>query len=281
MNVKKDERNNIIYGAEYIPENSKVNFVGTGNILYLESGVYLENAILNFNGSDSIIYIRGGNHKLNLNVSINNQCTFAMGRNNYLNGRLNVIVSEQTNVCLGDNCVISFGIWIRTADPHLIYDVSNHKRINPSKSVIIGDHVWIGQGALVLKGTYIGSGAIIGAASVVSGKKIPSNTVYAGNPVREVKKNVFWDGACVHSWTQTQTKKYEKYDENKWVFLDDRESIEPEQLQNQLRNALDAEARLAVIRNIYEEKERSNSRFCIVEKQNSKESIIGRMFKKS
>ena len=52
MNVKKDERNNIIYGAEYIPENSKVNFVGTGNILYLESGVYLENAILNFNGSD-------------------------------------------------------------------------------------------------------------------------------------------------------------------------------------------------------------------------------------
>ena len=47
------------------------------------------------------------------------------------------------------------------------------------------------------------------------------------------------------------------------------------------RNALDAEARLAVIRNIYEEKERSNSRFCIVEKQNSKESIIGRMFKKS
>ena len=48
MNVKKDERNNIIYGAEYIPENSKVNFVGTGNILYLESGVYLENAILNF-----------------------------------------------------------------------------------------------------------------------------------------------------------------------------------------------------------------------------------------
>ena len=71
MNVKKDERNNIIYGAEYIPENSKVNFVGTGNILYLESGVYLENAILNFNGSDSIIYIRGGNHKLNLNVSVN------------------------------------------------------------------------------------------------------------------------------------------------------------------------------------------------------------------
>lgn len=87
MNVKKDERNNIIYGAEYIPENSKVNFVGTGNILYLESGVYLENAILNFNGSDSIIYIRGGNHKLNLNVSVNNQCTFAMGRNNYLNGQ--------------------------------------------------------------------------------------------------------------------------------------------------------------------------------------------------
>ena len=34
MNVKKDERNNIIYGAEYIPENSQEIFY-TWRVAYI------------------------------------------------------------------------------------------------------------------------------------------------------------------------------------------------------------------------------------------------------
>ncbi|UKI27936.1 MAG: hypothetical protein L6V91_05215 [Bacilli bacterium] len=38
------------------------------------------------------------------------------------------------------------------------------KRINQSKKYFfIGDHVWIGQGIMVLKNAMVGSGAVIGA----------------------------------------------------------------------------------------------------------------------
>ena len=49
---------------------------------------------------------------------------------------------------------------IRTADPHIIYDI-HRKRINPSKSVFIGDHVWCGQNVLLLKGCRVGSGVSV------------------------------------------------------------------------------------------------------------------------
>ena len=65
---------------------------------------------------------------------------------------MNVILSEQKHLFIGNDCLLSFGIWVRNADPHLIYDVESHKRVNPTKSIYIGDHVWIGQSAMILKG---------------------------------------------------------------------------------------------------------------------------------
>ena len=136
-----------------------------------------------------------------------------MGKNNYMNGTLHVLISERKHCLIGNNCLFSTDIWIRNADPHLIYDISTMKRINSTKSVFIGDHVWIGQSALLLKGTRIDSGSIIGAMSVVSGKKIANNSIWAGNPVRMVKKNIFWNESCVHKWNMLQTKKSKEYSE--------------------------------------------------------------------
>lgn len=77
--------------------------------------------------------------------------TLYIGKNNYFNGKLNLILSERKHIVIGDDGLFSFGIWLRTADPHLIYSCETHERINPSKNILIGDHVWIGQGSLVLK----------------------------------------------------------------------------------------------------------------------------------
>ena len=56
--------------------------------------------------------------------------------------------------------------------------------------------MWIGQHVYFLKGTQIGSGSIIGAKSLVAGKKIKSNTIYAGNPAKLIRKDVFYDRDC-------------------------------------------------------------------------------------
>lgn len=109
--------------------------------------------------------------KYHLNLTIYNNSLIYIGRDNYFNGSLNIIAGEEKDIIIGDNCMISFGSWIRNTDPHLVYDSSTYCRINPSKSVLIGDHVWIGQSCIILKGTVVGSGSILGAGSVVSGKK--------------------------------------------------------------------------------------------------------------
>lgn len=182
------------------------------NILFCGPGVTLSNTKIAFNGSNSVVYLCGSKKDYKLSVSLNNDNVLFIGSNNYFNGPLNIVLSEQKHCLIGNDCLFSFGIWIRTADPHLIYSAETRQRLNPSKSVFIGDHVWVGQSALLLKGTQIDSGSIIGAGSVVSGKTISHNCSCAGNPCRILKENIFWEGSCVHSWTQPATERSQSFD---------------------------------------------------------------------
>lgn len=218
MNIieKKEDllklENNTFKGNLPEMNNSKIIFNGNNNILFCDKKVILNNSIIEFNGDNSIIFLASNSHEYRLSFSVNHNSTLYIDKNNYFNDKLHVILSEESNLIIGKNSLFSFGIWIRTADPHLIYDSKTRLRINKSKSVYIGDHVWIGQDALILKGTKIDSGSIIGAASVVSGKIIKNNRVYAGNPVKLVRRNIFWNESCVHKWKKNNTKNSLDYD---------------------------------------------------------------------
>ncbi len=203
-----------------LPEmkNSTVRISGENNVLFCNVDVKLINSRINFNGSNSVVFLCGSGHECKLNLSIWNNSVFYIGEKNYINGTMNIVISEAGNIFIGSNGVYSFGIWIRNADPHLIYDIHTKKRINPTRSVFVGDHVWIGQQALILKGSMIASGSIVGAMSVVAGKKIPSNTSWAGNPVRELGKDIFWKGNSVHGWTQKQTVESMTCDEEDYIY---------------------------------------------------------------
>ncbi|MFE4813367.1 hypothetical protein ACFQ9Y_19885 [Peribacillus simplex] len=64
--------------------------------------------------------------------------------------------------------MLSSGVVVRLADPHLVYDGTTRKRINRTKSVYLGDHIWIGQDVMILKGVEVGTGSILGAMSLVT-----------------------------------------------------------------------------------------------------------------
>ncbi len=198
--------------------NSNINFKGKNNILYCGEGVKLVNSTLAFNGSDSIIYLSGSKREYRLNISINHNSACHMGKDNYMNGTLNIVLSEQRHCYIGSECLFSFGIWIRNADPHLIYSAETMERINPTKSVFIGDHVWVGQSAMILKGTRIQAGSILGAMGVAAGKEIPANTSWGGNPAKLLKENIFWDGACVHAWKEENTEKNQVYKDDRHIY---------------------------------------------------------------
>lgn len=200
--------------------NSKILISGKDNIIVIEDGCKLLNTNININGNGNLVYLSSNKNNIMLNLSIFNNSTCYIGKNVYFNGTLNVILSEEKNFLVGSDCLFSFGIWVRTADPHLIYDAESKVRINHSKSVLIGEHCWIGQAAMLLKGCEVGSGSIIGGGAVLS-KRVGNNEIYAGNPAKKIKEGIFWSGECVHTFTDEKTKKYNVMNKSDYIFSQD------------------------------------------------------------
>ena len=239
-------------------KNSSINFNGSNNIFYCDANVRLVNTTLTFNGNNCVIYLCQNKHPYKLDVVTYNNSAFYIGRDNYFNKKLSAILSEQKHIFIGDDGLFSFGIWMRIADPHLIYDISSKKRLNPTKSIYLGDHVWVGQSALLLKGTQIHSGSIVGAMSVVSGKTIPSNTSWAGNPAHQIAENIFWTGKCVHTWQDNETSQNATCDTNLYTYKHTKnEFISFEQIDTALTSAATAQDRYIYLSNLTKNKKKN------------------------
>ena len=100
-------------------------------------------------------------------------------------------VIEGTRIILGKDCMLSSGIEIRTGDSHSIVN-NEGDRINPSKEIVVGNHVWIGTRAMLLKGSRIADDCIVGAGSIVTGSFDEAGCALAGNPAKVLRKDVSW-----------------------------------------------------------------------------------------
>ena len=65
-------------------------------------------------------------------------------------------------------------------------------RINPSESIVVQDHVWIGYRALVNKGVVIPKNSVVGTGAVVTKAFEEENVILAGVPAKIVKHNIDW-----------------------------------------------------------------------------------------
>ncbi len=82
---------------------------------------------------------------------------------------------------------ISENVTIRDSDNHTII----REGYEVSQPVKIGNHVWIGLGAIILKGVTIGDGAVIAAGAVVT-RDVPPKALAGGVPAKVIKENIEW-----------------------------------------------------------------------------------------
>lgn len=87
---------------------------------------------------------------------------------------------------IGDNCCLSvISILAHDYSWYTLLESCHDMLPDSGGEVKIGNNCFIGFQSLILKGTTIGDNVIIGARSVVKGN-IPSNTVWAGIPARQI-----------------------------------------------------------------------------------------------
>lgn len=69
-------------------------------------------------------------------------------------------------MAIGERCLFSSKITIRIGNSHSILD-KNGTRINPSKGISIGNHVWIGNTVIILKGTEVNEDSVIATGGIL------------------------------------------------------------------------------------------------------------------
>jgi acetyltransferase-like isoleucine patch superfamily enzyme len=94
------------------------------------------------------------------------------------------------SVRIGRHCLLAGSVHVYDMDGHPL-DADRRRAGDPTPPegvapVVIGDDVWIGNGAFILKGVTVGDRSVIAARAVVT-KDVPTDSVVAGNPARVVK----------------------------------------------------------------------------------------------
>lgn len=187
--------------------NVQVEFNGSNNKLVIDSDSGIHNTKISFPADDGVCIVGPqGNYCGKIRVGW--KCLVSIGSRITCTTACSIYTAENTYVLIGDDCMFASAIIIRTEDSHAIYDVESGKRINPSRNVAIGQHVWLAEDALILSGSRIGAGSTIAARAVVKGV-IPNNCVAAGIPCKVLKRNTAWERpnlAFAQPWVRNNAK---------------------------------------------------------------------------
>ncbi|WP_405899697.1 acyltransferase [Streptomyces sp. NBC_00727] len=191
---KDDQGNEIVYDGEVRHENIDIRFKGSNNTLVIDARADIKDLVVNFTGNNGRVEIAPTSEKrvgLRFQMRCGHESLIRIGENVGCAGRTFISAVEGVSVTLGTDVMLSRNIEIRADDSHPIYDVRTEKRLNPSRSIVVGDHVWIAKHAVLLGGATIGDGSVIGYRSIVT-SSVPNNCVAVGSPARVVRRNIAW-----------------------------------------------------------------------------------------
>lgn len=188
--VKKGKYNRIINKGSLL-FSVKFKIIGNNNIIQLGELSKLIRTTIIIIGNNNSIEIGNNNSIYNSEFWTEDNFNVIHLYNKIRVNGCHFAATEGKSIIVGSDCLFSKEIDIRTGDSHSVIIAGTKSRINPARSVIIEQHVWIGKRVTILKGVTVGSNAIIATNSLVV-KDVPSNCIVGGCPARIIKNNVDW-----------------------------------------------------------------------------------------
>lgn len=202
----------IIYAIRYrINELNSKKVIGKNNQI-INQGSFYGTVIEIFGDNNSIevggnsilrgvnIHIKGNNIKLNIGNSVSikggdlwledDATKIWIGSNTTIEKAHIAVTEYGKEIKIGKDCMIAKEVEIRSGDSHSIID-DKFQRINHAKNILIGNHVWIGNRAIILKGVEIGDNSIIATGAIVT-SNVPINVISGGIPSKTIKENINW-----------------------------------------------------------------------------------------
>ena len=93
---------------------------------------------------------------------------------------------------------------------------------------------------------------------------MPSNASAAGNPLRVIAEDIFWDSSCVHGYTEKETAAHAEMNTDKYIFrFDKSEAVPFETIDKALTEAATPQKQLAYLQQLNQKK--TKNRFAIGE----------------
>lgn len=190
--IKKGRGNKLYIGGNYL-KKTRIIINGTGNTIHFGKNNHLVGCAIVINGNNNRIILGDHNSTINCEFWVEDDGgSIELGNSNKILGRTHLAETEGKNIVMGNNCLFSTNVIFRTGDSHSILNAETGQRINPAKSIIIGDRVWFGNNTTVMKGAIIASDSIVATGAIVTKNFSEPNVILAGNPASVVKRNCKW-----------------------------------------------------------------------------------------
>ncbi len=187
-------KGNIVSFEDSILSHCSILFHGSGNVVRFGGGNRLVNCKIDVYGNDCMINIGSNGYFCNDNFRLEDDRTkILVGDNVKMCGAVHMGIVEGTTLTIGNGCLFSSDISITTTDSHSILNLETGQRINPSADVIIGNHVWVGQKAIICKGVRLVDDIVVGRCALVTKSVTQSHVAIAGIPAKVVREGITWD----------------------------------------------------------------------------------------